>query len=67
MEFINELMEVQAVEQLVEALCYKPESGRFFSRLGHWIFNSRNSSNPTMALDLTQPLAVRSARDQGSS
>jgi hypothetical protein len=49
-----------------EALCYTPESRRFKSRRGHWIFFSLcNPSSPTMALRLTQHLTEMNRRGKG--
>jgi hypothetical protein len=45
-----------AVAYLVEALCYKPESRGFESRLRGLIFNLPNPSSRTMALGSTRPL-----------
>jgi len=46
----------QAMGQLVEALCHKPEGHGFESRWCHWNF----SSGRTMALGLTQTLTEMS-------
>jgi hypothetical protein len=52
-----------AVDELVEALCYKPEGRRFESRM-RWIFlNLPNLSSRTMALGSTQPLTEMSTRN----
>jgi hypothetical protein len=45
------------VAQLVEALRYKPKGREFNSRCFH------NSSDRTVALELTQPLIEMSTRD----
>ena len=52
-----------AVAQLVEALRYKPESGGFDSRWGHWIFLWLNPSDCTMALERPQPRIEMSTRN----
>jgi hypothetical protein len=50
------------VEQLVEALRYKPEGRGFDSRWGHWNF-SVNPCGRIMALGTTQPLTEMSTRN----
>jgi hypothetical protein len=52
-----------AVAQLVEALCYEPESRGVESRLGGFFFNLPNPSGRTMALGSTQPLTEMSTRN----
>jgi hypothetical protein len=52
------------VEELVEAIFYRPEVRWFDSRCGHWIFfNWPNPSSRTMALGSTQSLAEMSTRN----
>jgi hypothetical protein len=52
-----------AVAQLVVAPRYKPEVRGFDSRFRHWNFSLTQTSDRTMALGLTQPLAEMSTRN----
>ena len=47
---------------VVKVLCYKSEGCWFEPRWCHWNFSWHNPSDPTMALETTQPLTEMSTR-----